>query len=208
MSSTISYGDDFTFEVSAMPIASAIALMSRGLAHVLGNEASAKIGTHFRKAAIDAYKAANGLNEVTKEQRATIEASVKLDPESDEYRKVKASIQAEMVKAINEGTLGVSERAPRVDPFTAEVNAIVKREVISTLRGAGLHSSKKDPTDETVYTFTNGDRTFKDLKASWLAKNEQKVHKEATANIKAKERAVEKAREAAAKGKDMEALGF
>jgi hypothetical protein len=200
----VTYGE-FTIDTDKVATAGLSALLSRGLAHILGNEASSKVVSQLRVAAL-------GDSELKGEARTAALKAIKVDPDSAEYKAAKATIQAEMLSAIIAGTIGESERGPRVSPFDAEVAAIVKREVLAKLVANGLWKGRKNPTDEQTWTLSDTTLTFADMLTRHLAKNEARIHKEANAKIDAEARKVKKAAEDAAKlgdgPKSAEALGL
>ena len=201
----VSYGK-FTIDTDKTATAGLAALMSRGLAHILGNEASSKVVNEIRVAAL-------GESELKGDARVAALKAIKVDSESPEYIAAKDRIQAEMFAAIVDGTIGESTRGPSVSPFDAEVASIVKREVLAKLVANKLWSGRKNPTGETAFTFSEGvSLTFAELQARHLAKNEARVHKEAQAKLDADARKARKAAEEAEKlgdgPKSAEALGF
>lgn len=178
------YGE-YTIDFDALPIESKRALITRGLAHILGNEASAKVATVFRQQAVAALPA-----DATAEAKAKARADAIPDSESPEYVKVKADAQAELFKALLEGTIGAG-RAPAavVDPVEAEVAKLCTAGVLDILRGQSMHKGSKIPADDTTYTFGEQVVTFADLKARWLARNGERATADAKVIVKAREKA-------------------
>ena len=177
------------------------AMLSRGIRHYLGNEVSARVGGEFKRAAVAAHKAANG-GDIDADTRKAVEATAIPETDSPEYVAMKDKVFAEFVDTLYNGEVGLSERGPSVSPFDAEVRSIVKRDVMAILRsakgadGEPLWKGKKDPTDETTFTFANGSkRDFETVKTTYLTKNEAKIHTEARKRLEA----VQKAKDSAAK---------
>ncbi len=201
----VNYGK-FTIDTDKTATAGLSALMSRGLAHILGNEASSKVVNEIRVKAL-------GESDLKGEARVAALKAIKVDSESPEYVAAKDRIQAEMFAAIVDGTIGESTRGPSVSPFDAEVASIVKRDVLAKLVANKLWSGRKNPTAETSFTFSEGvTLSFEKLMARHLAKNEARVHKEAQSTLDAAARKAKRAEEEAAKlgdgPKSAEALGF
>jgi hypothetical protein len=207
MSNIHEYGN-FRIDLDALPPKSVSALVARGISHYLGNEMSAKVASHFRSQAVKALGEG-----ATKEAKEAAAKAVKLDPESEEYQAVKLGFQNDGIKALNDGTIGEgASRGPRVDPVTAERNAIVTREVLAILRANKLWTEKKNPSDSDTLDLGGTTHSVADLKARHLAKHEARIGKEADAKIKADARKRAQAEEAAAKRGEapvtLEALGF
>lgn len=182
----ITYGTH-TVDGAKLPEASIRALLSRGLAHVLGNEVSSQVIAHFRGEAVKAHVATldtDAAKAFTGETRKAFEKAVKVDSDSDEYQSIKAKFQAEALAEVLAGTIGeTSARGPKVDPFTAKVNAIVKSELLTQLRTAKFWGGKKDPTLNESWTMNGVTYTFEQLLARRLAANKARIEKEAKAAI-------------------------
>jgi ABC-type hemin transport system substrate-binding protein len=81
------------------------------------------------------------------------------------------------------GTLGTRTSGPRVDPLTATMQGIAKREVLTVLKA----NSIKPPKGDEVVTFANGaTKTMADMIATRLAHPEHgaKIKKEAEGHIR------------------------
>jgi hypothetical protein len=207
MSNIHEYGQ-FKIDLDALPAKSVSALIARGISHYLGNEMSAKVASHFRSRAVEALGEA-----ATKEAKEAARSGVKLDPESEDYQAVKLGFQTEGIKALLDGTIGEgASRGPRVDPVTAERNAIVMREVLAILRANKLWTEKKNPSDSDTLDLGGTMHSVGDLKARHLAKHEARIGREAEAKVKVDARKRAQAEEAAAKRGEapvtLEALGF
>lgn len=192
------------FESEALPVKSTVALLTRGLAHYLGNEVSAKVVAHYRAKALE--EAGNP----TGDEREDVLRGLKLDSESPEYKAVKAKFQKEAMDALMAGTVGEA-RGPRQDPFAVEVAKIVKAEVVANLRAHGLHTGAKHPTAEQSWSIGGTNVSFADLQDRWLAKHKDRIHKEAKTRVDAEARKARLAAETAAKHVGpvtMESIGF
>jgi hypothetical protein len=201
----ITYGD-YTIDTAKLPEQSLHALLARGLAHILGNEASARVIGHYRGLAIDAAKQLKG-GDLDKAEREHAIKNVQTDTDSDEYKSIKLKAQQDLLEALESGRLGVGREAQPKDPFGSEVARIVKAEVLGVLRKQGLHKGAKDPSSDTVFTLGGQEFTFNVLKSRWLAKNEARINKEAKTKVDALERLARKAAEAGEEA-SADALGF
>lgn len=188
-----------------------VAMISRGVKHYLGNEVSSRVGASFRADAVAAWKAGNVGTELTADQRKVIEGAAIPESDSPEYVARKAKITQEFLDVLLTGEVGVSDRAPSVDPFTAMVNSIVKRDVLAILRSQKgvddkpLWSGKADPKNDTEFTFAKGKRTFAEVKDAFLAKHQGKVEGEAKKRIEADAKAKAAAEKLAAEN-DIESM--
>lgn len=171
MSMEITYGTH-TLDFDALPIASRNALARRGLAHVLGNEVASKVTSHFKAENYSEGETVPEDTEVAREAK-------------------KAEFQAEAMKKIMEGTLGVSMRGPSVDPLEAEINSICRKEVLKQLADNNLKAPKK--ADDTVKT-ASGEFTIAQLihrrlhTVKGAAENLERITREAKASLEAKAR--------------------
>lgn len=196
--SIITYGK-FSVDLNGLHSASLAALASRGLAHFLGNEQASKVVTKIeavlagetpesKKVFADLDKAArrsaiNAWREANETQVAIWE---------DEVR------QAAFLK-IGSGEMGVSTRGPSVDPVESAMNAIAKREVTDTLKGAGLKFPKGASKDKAAETVVLGENAFtgEQLVARRLATHGDRIRKEAQKHVDELSRKAKKAQEAA-----------
>lgn len=209
---TVTYGE-YSFNPMTVPAVSVAALLARGFAHYIGNEQSSKVVSYFRQKAVAEAIAANDGKPLDKETRASIEKSVKLDPESDEYREVKAKFQAEALAAILAGTIGEARGGgPRLDPLAVEMLNITKSEVIAKLVAHGMHKGRKNPVGADLFQFGEVTISFDELLARHAEKNNARIHKEAQAKLDVVARKAKRAAEDAAKladtPKTLEALDF
>ena len=208
-------GAEWSINVEATPSVSLNALLSRGLSHVLGNEASSKVITRLRKDAVAAWKAENvgkDLDVVTKE---AIEGSVKFDRASPTHLSVQFEVRQSMLDAIAAGTLGEGrESGPRLSPFEAEVQAIVHREVLAMVKneniaGATAHKGRKLPEDDAEFNILGTIATFGELKVRYAAgKHKARIEKEAQAKLDALARSADKLAKAAGEAQSSADIGF
>jgi hypothetical protein len=202
MTRTVSIGDN-EIDLDKIAPKNIEAMTLRGIRHFLGNEVSARVGASFKREAVEAYKQTNG-GEIDADSRKAVESNAIPATDSAAYVSMKSKIFSEFLNTLYTGEVGLNERGPTVDPLTAEIRAIVKRDVLAVLRNTPsadgetkLWSGKKDPTDETVIgPFASGaTRTFGELKDKYLEKHEGKVNAEAKKRLDA----VAKAKDAASK---------
>jgi hypothetical protein len=148
-------------DFDALPVASRLALLRRGLAHYLGNEQAAKVSAH---------KAKNeGIDE------AALGA-------------FKSAAMAAALEALRAGTLGAGgPRGPRGTPIEQTMRNIAEKEVRAILKGQNLSM----PTGDKTLEFPNGAKlTRADLIDRRLANAEHgpRIRKLAEAEHKAAER--------------------
>lgn len=160
--STLSYSDRFSIEMDKLPRQSLHRLASYGLAHYLGNQASAKVTT---------FKDKDENKDATDEQVAAF----------------KASVQDKMFAAVLDGTMGVhATRTPSQDPEEAEMDRLAKVEVVATLKANNIKVPKKDEAVE----FASGEKlSMDDLVDRRIAKHGERLRTEAKASLKAKAKA-------------------
>lgn len=155
--------------------ASIVALINRGVNHVLGNEVASQVTAWKRaecglKADDKSPEAKAAIAKFTAENKEAIEAKTR------EYRDAK-------VADILAGKLGVRTGGGggAVDPLTREMNRIATAELQVLLEAHGL----KLPRGEDTLSMRGKDLTRGDLIAAHLAKHGDKVEKEAKANLAA-----------------------
>lgn len=180
----VTYGDH-TINTDNLPEKSIQALLSRGLAHFLGNEQAAKVSGW-----------ANGIKE--KSGAA---------PSDDEVASAKAGYVAAALAALAAGTIGAGTRGPRGTATETVMRQIAEKEVRSIL--AQNHMAL--PSGDKTVKFEDGtELTRADLLSRRLAKHGDRIRKEAEAEIKAAERKAAKATAEAkqAGGVGVDALGL
>lgn len=173
----VNYGA-LTLDFAAIPHTSLMAMLRRGVTHYFGSEQASKVTGHFDPDNYDAAK-----NEVaptdTPEARATF----------------KAECVAKAHEALLAGTVGVSTRGPAIDPVEKIAQGIAKAEILAILKKAKLAWPKK-PEDKI--TFPNGDAfTGQELIARRLAKEGDRINKDAKAEHAKRVREAEKRAKAA-----------
>lgn len=122
----ITYGTR-TLDFNALPAASLVAMLRRGVSHYFGSEMASKVTAYFDPEHDDA---ANRVDSA--EARAA----------------KKAEFQNAAYDALVAGTVGVSIRGPSVDPITTIINRLAKAEVKTILASFKLKYPTK--ADETV----------------------------------------------------------
>lgn len=173
----VQYGNH-VMDTANFPPATIDALLRRGLSHVLGNEAASKVSAW--EDAETKRRAENGGAPIT----------------DDEKSARKNEFQLALIEAMNSGTLGQSNRGPRIDPVEAARQAIAKREVIDVLRGAGL----KQPKGDAKVKFADGQEfTMGELVNRRLDKHGERITREAQKHVAELERKAKKAKEEASK---------
>lgn len=165
------------------------AMVRRGVSHYLGNEMASKVVAW-----------------------AEVQTKAGNPPTDEQKQAQKELFQAEALAALEAGTVGQgASRGPRVDPVTAQIAAITKREVLTILRNQGVKPPKK--VDDLV-TFGDGTtRTMEQMTVKWLAgndvngsfgqkglPNEPRIRKEAEKHVAEIARKERKAKEAASIG--------
>jgi hypothetical protein len=167
------------------------ALVKRGLSHLLGNEQSAKVGP----------ESAWFKNFVKDQSR---------NPTADEVSAQKVDFQKSAIESLYDGTIGTRASGPRVDPITAEMQTIARREIADVLRTQGI---KKFPAGDATVTLAGETYTGEQLVARRIAKHGDRLRKEAEKAVDARAKKAKAAAHAAAmaaeKGVvDAESLGL
>jgi hypothetical protein len=152
------------------------ALVKRGLSHLLGNEQSAKVGP----------ESAWFKNFVKEQSR---------NPSADEISAQKVENQKSAIESLYDGSIGTRASGPRVDPITAEMQTIARREISDVLRTQGI---KKFPTGDATVTLAGDTFTGEQLIARRLAKHGDRVRKEAEKAIDQRAKKAKAAAHAAA----------
>ena len=164
------YGE-YTVDPHALPETSVQALLSRGFAHVLGNEVSSKIVSRIRR------EIRGDLNEVASSEQ--VKAFRRANPDVIEAWEIET--EQGTMQALIEGTLGVrpagTERVARVDPLTREVRKIALAEISEICKTNQLVL----PKGKNKVTFPNGDSfTRENLIERRIVKHGERITKEAT----------------------------
>jgi hypothetical protein len=148
------------YATASLPQATISAFISRGLKHYLGNETASKVSA--AKA-----KAQEGGNSLSDEDVANL----------------KAEYLSQAIQAMNAGTVGESNRGPKLDPMEAEVARINKEEVVTKLRANGLHKGAKHPAGDAEYVLNGKTYTFDQFLEMNYAKRKSQIDKEAKAKL-------------------------
>ena len=172
---------DYVVDAATLPQVSIHALLSRGFAHILGNEISAKIVARIRREIKGENKEVPTREQITAFREGNEDIVASWAKEEEE----------KVLQALADGTLGV--RAPsgisnqRLDPLTREIRKIALAEV-----SAILHSNKLAlPKGEGKVVFPNGEAfTRAELVERRLAKHGERIEKEAKKVLANVEKAV------------------
>lgn len=162
------------------------AMVRRGVSHYLGNEMASKVVAW---------------TEAENKERAKTGAAAVTDAEKETQ---KAQFQADAIAALEAGTVGQSNRGPRVDPLVAQMQSIAKREVIDTLKANNI----KPPKGDDVVTFGDGaTRTMAQMVEKRLAGHGSRIESEAKKHLAELARKAEKAKKEAAARESKGAVG-
>lgn len=192
----VTYGD-YGFDPAVVPAVSIAALLSRGFSHYLGNEQASKVVSKIEKVlAGDTAETKAAFGKLSKDERKAAIST---------YRKENAASVAAWEKEVRDeamadllsGEIGTSNRGPKVDPVTAAMQAIAKREIGDILKGAGLKYPK---AGESVVL---GADTIlaEQLVPRRLAKHGDRIKKEAEKHVADLARKAKQAADKAAKAK-------
>lgn len=172
----IQYGNH-ALDTAKFHPASLDAMVRRGVSHYLGNEMASKVVAW---------------SETETKERAKTGAPAITDAEKEAK---KNELQLEAIAALEAGTVGQSNRGPRVDPLVAQVMAIARREVIDTLKANNI----KPPKGEDVVTFGDGaTRTMAQMVEKRIANHGPRIEAEAKKHLAELARKAEKAKKEAA----------
>jgi hypothetical protein len=153
------------------------AMVRRGVSHYLGNEMASKVVAWA---------------ESENKERAKTGAAPVTDAEKEA---AKVAFQTDGIIALEAGTVGQSNRGPRVDPLVAQMQAIAKREVIDTLKANNI----KPPKSDDVVTFGDGaTRTMAQMVEKRLANHTARIEAEAKKHLSELARKADKAKKEAA----------
>lgn len=137
----LEYGDKIAVDTATLPAVSNEALIKKGWSHYMGNEQASKVTAW--KAKLEAGTPAEG-------DKPAVAGRT---PTADEIEAKKAEFQATALKALQEGTVGVSvARGPAVSPEETVMRQLARAEVTAILKDAGL----KVPAGDKVVKFGDG----------------------------------------------------
>lgn len=150
--------------IADIPTVSQIALMARGLSHILGNEVASKVSGKVKKWAEE-----NETLETDDE-----EAFVAARDENAEAWKLEA--YAEALAKIMGGTLGLRAVGPRGTAIETDMRAIAIDEIKAVLAKSGIKWPAK--ADGVIVT-KSGDKTRAQLVEDYLTKHDYRLRAEA-----------------------------
>lgn len=160
----ITYGDHVKFNTDTLPPVALEALLRRGASHYFGNEQASKVASW---------------------------AESQETPPTDEAKAAKkAEFQAAALKALLEGTVGTIVRGPRGTGVDSVVRQLAEKEVKDILKAQKLAM----PTGDKKIKFPDGSELGRaDLIDRRIAKHGERLHKEAEAELKRRDREAAKA---------------
>jgi len=145
------------------------AMIRRGVSHYLGNEMASKVVAW-----------AESQNKVRADEATKAGKATYVPVSDDEKQAQKEIYQAEALVALEAGTVGVSNRGPRVDPLVALMVSIARREVVDTLKANGI----KPPKGSDIVTFGDGaTRTMEQMVEKRLANHGPRIESEAKKHL-------------------------
>lgn len=156
-----------TFNTDTLPAVALEALMRRGASHYFGNECASKV-------------------------TAWVEAEIKegRTPSQEAKDAKKEELQALALKALLDGTVGTSVRAPRGNGVDSVVRQIAEKEVRDILKAQKLAM----PSGEKKIKFPDGTELGRvELVDRRIAKHGDRLHKEAETELKRRDREAQKA---------------
>jgi len=157
----VTYGN-YSFDYLGIPAASVMALLHKGFAHLMGNEAAARV---------TAWKEAN--------PEATPEA----------IAEAKTKFQSEFMANLLAGTIGHGTRGPRGTAAETIARELAEKEVRAILTQNGLNMPSKD---NVVSFPNGDAFTRKQLIDRRMANHGERLMREAEAELKARARKIEK----------------
>lgn len=142
-----------SIDTAALPEASRLAMIRRGLTHFLGNETASKVSGFKERVAKEkeaAFRAANTIPaDATLGTDIDSAAFAATDEEVLAHRQ---TLIAEGIAKLAAGTVGHAVRAPAIDPVEKEMERLAKADIKATLEANGL----KVPRGEEKVTFSEG----------------------------------------------------
>lgn len=186
----VTYGA-VTVETASLPPVSAEAMIRRGLSHYFGNEQAAKVTALKDKWIGDK------------------DANPEATPATDEQvSKWLAEARQAAFEKLMAGTVGAGRlTGPRIDPIESATLAIAKVEVTNILRAAGV----KPPKGEETVSLAGEAFTMAQLIERRLAKEGDRIAKEAAKRVADQKKKAEKAKAdvaSAGENKTADALGL
>lgn len=155
------------------------AMVKRGISHYLGNEMASKVTAWVE-------------SENKERAKAIPPGPAVSDAEKDSK---KNEFQLAAISALANGSIGQSNRGPRVDPLAGQMQAIAKREVLDTLKANNI----KPPKGDDIVTFGDGaTRTMGQMVEKRIALQGARIEAEAKKHLAELARKAEKAKKEAA----------
>lgn len=200
----VTYGD-LTFDTDTLPAKSVTALLSRGVTHLFGSEASSKLIGKVRAALSADWTTANPNDkEVPAWDKIAVQGWREANP--DQVSAWAKEIEAEYVKALDDGTLGTRVGGPRLDPLDVEIERLAKDYVRQLL--AARKISPKQYAKGAPIVIGKNTVTFDEMVGLRIARDRDNLEKAARKVLADKARKADKAREAAASATSLEDLGL
>ena len=177
-----------SIDVATIPLQSLTVMVRRTLAHMLGNEVASKVLSRAEAAA----KEGAPMTDAQKEALTT------------EFR-------TDIIAAINEGKLAIRASAgPKADPIESRMAKIALKEITTILTTQGIKVPKGDDTITLDVGGVPTQMSRDTLVDRRLAREGDRIRKEAEAELRAEARKADKIKAAAgaAEGKTADALGL
>ncbi len=163
----VTYGEH-TVDFATVPHTSLMAMLRRGVSHYLGSEQASKVVALFDP------------------DRKLAEGESRLEDTDENRESAKATFQAKALAAIAEGTVGVSTRGPGVDPLTAQIESIARKEVTAQLKDNKVKVPKK--ATDTVKVPGGAEYTMAQLVERRIARDGERLTGLAKAELAEKAR--------------------
>lgn len=207
----LTYGNHSVDE-GKLPEVTRNALLTRGFNHIMANETASIVASAIEKSlAGTTDESKKAFEALSKEDRKAAFKAFR-DGNSAQVTAWESEARDGAIADMLAGELGVRASGPRVDPVTAKVQSLARKEVIDTLKGADIKVPKKT---EDVVTFADGTtRTMAQMVERRIARDGDRLRKEAEKQIAdearraAKSAADAKGKVASAGGAVAEALGL
>lgn len=167
----LKYGD-YEIDETRFPPAITQRLLSRAVAHILGNEVASSVLAWEKRQIAEArqIKADAVTDAMLQEFRADPSSVAKTDEKENELRMAK-------IAAMLDGTLAVRiSRGPTRDPVEAAARAIAKAEVVAVLKHNGAKFPGKDETLSVPGTDANGQPTSTEVDGDTLIDRRLEKH--------------------------------
>jgi hypothetical protein len=184
---TIEYGD-VKRDLAALPTTTVVALARRGLAHLLGNEAASKVSGAVDKEA--------GVAEADDVAAKTAKRTAWKKANEAAFATLVASVRADLLTALDAGTLGASTRGPRGSSADTIAREIAEDEIMAILKQHGIARPKKAADKVNIpdgSEFTMGELIARRLSDTALYGHGTRIRKAAEAKLAALAKVAEKA---------------